>query len=149
MIGPDSGGLLKKCKDLVKELKLKENITILGAISNFELYKYYNSHSIFLNTTSVESFGFGLIEAASCGIPIISSKVGEINYIWEEDKEILFFDDKNLNGLVNQIEYLINNKDKHLSLSINAKKKSDIFSWESFSRHFYKINNGLLNMGKQ
>jgi SAM-dependent methyltransferase len=74
MIGPDKG-ILNEILLMIKELGLESNIKIIGPISNQELFKYYQSHSVYLNTTSYESFGVALVEAAACGIPIVSTNV--------------------------------------------------------------------------
>lgn len=142
MIGPD-GGLMDKCKNLAKSLNLTDKVEFLGPVENSKLHRYFNTHSIYLNTTSFESFGFALVEAASCGIPIITSKVGEIPYIWKEDLEVLFFEDKSLEGLVKSIEILISDSSKRKLLSQNAKGKADFFTWHSFRKKFYSIVKNL------
>jgi len=88
MIGPDKG-LLPKCNQMISELGLSNSIHILGPIQNDELYHYYQNHDIYINTTSYESFGLALMEAAACGIPIVSTNVGEIPFIWEHKKSMM------------------------------------------------------------
>ena len=73
----------------ILNLNLSNNIKILGPISNKKLSYYYQRHNVFINTTSYESFGTALIEAASCGIPIVSTNVGEIPLNWTNEKDIL------------------------------------------------------------
>jgi len=89
MIGPDKGSLAE-VKQLIKQLNLSSCIDIVGPIKNKKLYKYYQTHEVYLNTTSLESFGVAVIEAASCGIPIVSSEVGEMTWLWKDEENILF-----------------------------------------------------------
>ena len=88
MVGPDKG-TLREVEALINRLDLEDHINITGPIPNEELRKYYQSHSVYLNTTSFESFGVAVLEAASCGMPIVSNSVGEIPLIWEDGKNIL------------------------------------------------------------
>ena len=94
MIGPDRG-LLVKCKELIFKLNLQDFVVLTGPISNDLLYSYYQTHDVYLNTTSYESFGLALMEAASCGIPIVSSGVGEIPYLWEDKKTMMISSELN------------------------------------------------------
>ena len=88
MIGPDKG-LLNEVVKLIDDLNLKEKVKILGPIPNEELFNYFHSHTVLLNTTSYESFGQALLESAACGCPIVSNDVGEVSYIWEDNEDIL------------------------------------------------------------
>ena len=88
MVGPDKGEL-EEVINLAKRLKLIQKISFLGPIANDKLPKLYQSHEVYINTTSYESFGVALVEAASCGVPIVSTDVGEIPYIWEDNKNML------------------------------------------------------------
>lgn len=124
MIGPDRG-LLKECLQLIDILDLKNNIKILGKIPHGELPLYYQTHDIFLNTTSYESFGNALVEAAACGIPIISTSVGEIPYSWEHKKNIILinsFEAKAFSGVIGD---LMQNHHLKSNLSLLARKKAE------------------------
>jgi glycosyltransferase involved in cell wall biosynthesis len=86
----------KKQKTWLLNWALLEKITFTGPINNTELPAYYSSHSVFLNTTSYESFGMAVLEAAACGIPTVSTPVGEIPLLWKAGEEIMLTDVLNL-----------------------------------------------------
>lgn len=139
MIGPDKGNLFK-IKDLVKKLNLNEKVKFLGKIKNEELPVYYHNHSVFLNTTLYESFGVAVMEAAACGIPIVSTPVGEIPFLWEDKKEILLTDDSG-NRMGEKIKEIFDNKNLAYNLSFNARKKAEEYDWK-------KIKNKWLTLFK-
>ena len=124
MIGPDRG-LLKECLLLIDSLNLKNNIEILGKIPHGDLPLYYQTHDIFLNTTSYESFGNALVEAAACGIPIVSTSVGEIPYSWEHEKNIILINSFEAKAFSSIIGDLMHNHDLKTSLSLLARKKAE------------------------
>ena len=124
MIGPDRG-LLKECLLLIDSLNLKNNIEVLGKIPHEELPLYYQTHDIFLNTTSYESFGNALVEAAASGIPIVSTSVGEIPHSWEHEKNIILINSFNEKAFSCVIGDLLQNNDLKISLSLLARKKAE------------------------
>ena len=91
MVGPDHG-LLENVNKLIKKLDLTESVNIVGPIKNEDLPNYYQTHQVYINTTSYESFGMAICEAAACGIPIVSTNVGEISYQWIHDNNMLIID---------------------------------------------------------
>jgi glycosyltransferase involved in cell wall biosynthesis len=138
MIGPDSG-LLNECKELANKLNVFDRIDFTGKIDNHKLYRYYQSHHVFLNTTSYESFGVALIEAASCGIPIVSNKVGEIPYLWEEKNNVLLVNDNNLDEFLSCIKSIFDNESLSNSISLNARKKAESFAWENIKNDWKRL----------
>ena len=124
MIGPDRG-LQKECLLLIDSLNLKNNIEVLGKIPHGELSLYYQTHDIFLNTTSYESFGNALVEAAACGIPIVSTSVGEIPYSWEHEKNIILINSFEAKAFSSIIGDLMQNHDLKSNLSLLARKKAE------------------------
>jgi len=128
MIGPDQG-LLNSCRQMIKEYKLEDHIDILGYISNKELYRYYQSHQVYLNTTRYESFGVALMEAGACGIPCVSVKVGEIPFLWKDEQNVLFAE-REATDFAAKIKELIISTDKRETLSRNARNNAEEYTWE-------------------
>jgi glycosyltransferase involved in cell wall biosynthesis len=137
MIGPDKG-LLNETKNKIQELGLTDQIVIIGSVPNNELQKFYHSHSIFINTTSFESFGVAVAEAAACGIPIVTNPVGEIPYLYENEKDMLFVKEMNGKGFAQSIERLLSDEALFISLSENAFLKAKQFTWENVRNHWLK-----------
>lgn len=142
MIGPDKGELSKVLK-IIEKLGLNDKINIIGPVPNNELYKYFHKSQIFLNTTSFESFGVCLIEAASCGIPIVSNSVGEIDVLWEDNLNIMKVYDNNINQYVSKIVELIENRELYDDIKSNAKKMSESFSWERIKPKWLHLFNNF------
>ncbi len=128
MIGPDKG-MLDETLQIIDELNLKSYVSIIGPVPNEDLYKYYNVNSVFLNTTSYESFGVAVMEAAACGIPIISNNVGELPFIWENQLNILFVKNNDIDSYVNHITDIFNNESLALKLKVNARNNAQLYSW--------------------
>ena len=79
--GPEFDNL----KKLIIELELT-NVNLLGYIPNNKLSEYYNNSDVFVLSSNIETFGIVLIEAMSCGLPLVSTRCGGPETIIENDK---------------------------------------------------------------
>lgn len=144
MAGADKGEL-EFCKKVAEENNIKNRVHFIGYIQNTELSDELSKHDIFVNTTSFESFGVSLIEAAACGLPIISSNVGEIPMIWNNETNILLFDDKNLEQLVQQLDKMISSEELRNKIAFNGNLIALQFQWSDIT---IKWNNALIKSNK-
>lgn len=140
MIGPDSG-LLEETKALAFKLGVDQFINFKGSVPNKQLFQYFHSHNIYLNTTSYESFGVAVLEAASSGVPIISSKVGELPLLWKHEENILFTADITALAFFKQIDRLILSDGLRLRISENAREKATEFAWEKVKKYWKNLFN--------
>jgi L-malate glycosyltransferase len=138
MIGPDKG-LLPQTKELIFNLGLDSSVRIVGPIKNDQLFSYYQTHEVYLNTTSYESFGMALIEAASCGIPIVSTKVGEVPFLYTHEENVLMVEKFEPIDFADQIIRIFKSSLFAESLSKNARKIAEKFDWDNIKPEWEKI----------
>ena len=129
LVGPDIG-LLSQTQQLAVELGVMDKINFVGPIKNSNLPDFYHSHDVYLNTPSFESFGVAVLEAAACGIPIISFNVGEIPYLWEDNKNILLTSIGSIDEMVEKVTILFENKDLFQSISFQGRENIAKYSWK-------------------
>lgn len=129
MVGPDQGEL-EKIVQLINKYNLSDSISIVGIVSNDLLPDFYYNHSVFITTTQFESFGVAIFEAASSGIPMVSTSVGEIPYLWKHEYDILLSDGTSLD-FANKISEILDNKILSLKLSKNARLNAEKYTWDS------------------
>lgn len=138
MIGPDKGTLNDTIK-LIKNLGLEDSIKIIGPVKNELLFKYYQTHEVYINTTSYESFGVAIVEAASCGIPIVSTSVGEIPYLWQHEENMLLVNSFSEIDFALEVEKLFHDKELSTKLSKNARQKAESFDWKRIEPHWIEL----------
>lgn len=138
MVGPDKGEL-HQVIELISKLGLEESVTIAGAVPNDQLSKYFYEHAVFINTTTYESFGVSVVEAAASGIPIVSNKVGELPFIWKDGKNILFVNENNPQAFSNTISELWKNPELMKDLKINARKQAESFDRKEILQTWIRI----------
>lgn len=70
------GPLREELQQLTNQLNLAEKISFTGHQSREQLLRIYNESHAFVLTSFKETFGVVLIEAMSCGLPVIATKSG-------------------------------------------------------------------------
>lgn len=138
MIGPDHG-MREEVEQLIAKLNLQDQVILAGSVSNANLHSYYQTHAVYLNTTKYESFGMALIEAASCGVPIVSFSVGEIPFLWKHEVNILLCEIGNIEEMSSAVKRILFNKELSSNVSMNASKRVRDFSWEVIEPHWLQL----------
>lgn len=129
MVGPDKG-YRQQVEVLARELNLEDKVEFTGPIPNNLLSKVYQKHTVYINTTRYESFGVSVMEAASCGIPIVSTNVGEIPYLWKDGENILLVDNFSPQQMAQQIVRIMGDETLRAKLSKSARANAEQFSWQ-------------------
>lgn len=130
MVGPDRG-LAGHTKELAKRLGVLNKIEFVGPVPNDELKHFYQSHNVYINTTRYESFGTAVVEAASSGIPTVSTNVGEIPYLWKDGENILLVDNFSPQQMAQQIVRVMGDETLRVKLSKSARANVEQFSWQN------------------
>ena len=118
------GPLSKKLKKKVED----ENIhDVIFTGSRDDVEKIIPSCDLLVLSSFSESFGLVLIEALSCGKPVIGSNVGGITEIITEDVGLLVKPDK-VSSIARAIDKLVNDDDLRHVLSLNARNRALDFS---------------------
>ncbi len=99
--------------------KRQTNIRFEGKVNNNELTKYYNAANVLLvPSTHEEGYGRVILEALSCGIPIIATNRGGVKeYI---NREIGILIDITAQNIKDSLLLLLNNPKKLKSMSDEA-----------------------------
>jgi glycosyltransferase involved in cell wall biosynthesis len=70
------GPMRQELEKLSQSLQLTEKVDLLGYQSRDELSETYNKCHAFVLSSHRETFGVVLIEAMSCGLPVLSTRCG-------------------------------------------------------------------------
>jgi 1,2-diacylglycerol 3-alpha-glucosyltransferase len=65
--GPD----LEKLSDYADKLGLRNSVKFIGAVSHEKVENVYNQHDIFVTASTIETEGLVILEAMSCGLPVV------------------------------------------------------------------------------
>lgn len=130
MFGPDKGdGSLQVMRETAQRQGISNRIQTPGAIPKSEIPQRLASFDIFLNTTTVESFGVAVMEAAALGMCIVTTDVGELPYIWTHEHDALLVPPNNPEAMADAIRRILTEPGLAERLSRNARAKAEQFDW--------------------
>ncbi len=114
--------------DKIKEMQLDSDVVFTGEVSEDNLAALYNGAEVLVYPAFAEGFGLPVLEAMSCGTPVITSNttslpeiVGEAGilvnpYSWEE--------------IAQNIESVLGDEGLKRELSVKGLQRSRKFRWE-------------------
>jgi len=128
----------KKILQLIKSLKLTEEIIRIGWVPSKDLVGIYNLATVYCQPSFYEGFGLPVLEAMACGCPVVSSKVSSLPEIC--DKAAIMVDPYNINDIVKGISKVLNyDTAQYHSQVERGLSWVRNFSWEKTARQTYKI----------
>jgi glycosyltransferase involved in cell wall biosynthesis len=125
---------------LVQELaKKNKNILLPGFVSQEDLVALYNSAGVFVMPSIYEGFGLPVLEAMSCGCPVIASRAGSLAEVAGE--AIKHIDPFAVDSIAEGIKEVLGSSKFRQELSEKGLKHSKKFTWEKTAGEtveFYK-----------
>ena len=110
-------------KIISQKLNLNDNIRFLGGISSKkELYELYQNSYLFIFSSLSEGNPRVIKEATFFNLPSVSTRVGNLENEYQNDKDIAFFDFNNDLQLASKVCELYENKQKYSMFKLNLKK---------------------------
>ncbi|WP_026676973.1 N-acetyl-alpha-D-glucosaminyl L-malate synthase BshA [Fictibacillus gelatini] len=113
-----NGPELSVCCGLVRELGLEGDVLFLGKQDN--IAELYSISDLKLLLSEKESFGLVALEAMSCGVPVIGTKIGGIPEVIVDKETGYLVEVGNIEETANQAIQLLQDPEKHRSFSENA-----------------------------
>ena len=121
-----------------KTKNMKDRIVFTGYVDQKELYKYYNLANLaVLPSVWDEPAGLTMVEAISCGTPLITTNAGGIPEYVSKYSIILNNDNNLLNNLVSAIEK--EKKTNNDLLNKDIRKIHDEFSYKNYLDELLEI----------
>lgn len=87
-----------------------------------DVVKYLNAMDVFVMPSLTETTCLAALEAMSCELPIVTTKVGNIKEYVKDKVNGLFFPKENHHHLAIKLNYLKDNPDKRRELGVEARK---------------------------
>lgn len=128
---------------------LHDQVKILGEIDYEDVGNLLRSGDIFLNTSLTETFCLANLEAAACGLIVVSTNVGGVSEVFDGNS-ILFCEPTGID-IANQIENAANLLDSYDPTAM-YNRILEKFTWEKVAKRtenlYYSIAKKELNLEK-
>lgn len=129
-------------KKLIAELNLENNIIFTGYKIKKELARLYQAADLFIEVSFYEGFGLQVVEAMSCGIPVIASNVTSLPEV-VGDAGILV-NPTNIDDLTCAMIQVLTDSELHNKLRQKSLERAKFFSWDETAQETLGIYNELL-----
>ena len=131
---PKKGGHTER---LIKELNIKDNVFFKKHISKEEIRRLYSTSSVAIVSSLYEGFGYPVIEAMSCEVPLIATNVSSIPEL--VGKYGILIDPKDENLLSHKIKNVLSNYDEHKKTAIQGRQHIiKTFNWSKITNEYEK-----------
>ena len=124
------GSLKQALMDAVNDKGLAESVLFLGKIDPHDMPGCLSRSDIFVNSSVVDNYPISLLEAFSCGLPVVSTDAGGIPFLVENGVTGLLVPVKDEKALAREMIRLAEDPDLGQLLAENAGKVADEHSWE-------------------
>ncbi|MCP4177246.1 MAG: glycosyltransferase family 4 protein [bacterium] len=105
-----------------------ENIKFLGFVKNADMPGLYSNASLYAFPSLYEGFGIPILEAMSCGIPVICSNTSSLPEVGGD--AVYTFKPKDPDDIKDKIESVLNNDSLVKKMVTKGHRRVKNFSWE-------------------
>lgn len=122
--------------DFVNASPYKEGVIFTGYLKDEDLPKYYAGAAIMLYLSFFEGFGLPVLEAMSCGTPVICSNTSCFPEIVEELDVMV--DPNDVRATEEKIRQILSTSDYYDDISQKCYEKSQKYSWEETAKIYHE-----------
>lgn len=122
---------------LVKSLKLENDIIRLGWIPQEDLVGIYNLATVYCQPSFYEGFGLPVLEAMACGCPVVAADNSSLKEVCGQAAIMVQAD--NINSIAEGIKKVIGDKAIRDTLRKNGLEWVKNFSWKKTAQKTYEV----------
>lgn len=139
MVGPFKDDSIHKVKQYIKSNQLESAVEITGKLSKADWIKKSKAYNLFINTSKVDNTPVSVLEAMALGLGVVSTNVGGVPYIMENEKQGFLVESDDEVAMVKVITQLMENTDVAHLIRENARQKVEQFDWEVIKYKWFKV----------
>jgi len=139
------GPLEKQTRAWVRKLKVEGRAIFTGRVRNEELPQYYSVADIFVMSSTYENFPNAILEAMSCELPIVATRVGGILMEIKDGVNGFLVESGNVEQFKKKIIFLLDNKS--LAEEIGKRNRQEVkekYSWLESAKKLNAVYDSLL-----
>jgi len=139
--GPKRGAI----ESAISDHGVNDSVKLPGYVRNEELPRWYRNADAFALASKHESFGMVLLEAMSCGVPVVAPAIDCIPRIIEDGADGLLYEPGAKPELIDHLNRLYRNEPLRRKLSETARTSVESgYDWDSRARQLRKVFEGVL-----
>ncbi|RKU66291.1 glycosyltransferase family 4 protein [Parabacteroides sp. AF17-3] len=125
------GTLLEELKALCVKLNISDDVCFYGTVPNNQIPAVLNSFDVFVNCSITESFGVAIVEAMSCGLPVVATDAPGFKEVVDDRISGIILRDREPETMAIEIAKLLHDKKKCEEMGKNGRQKVlKEYDWE-------------------
>lgn len=133
-------GELDEARKICEHHGITEKVTIHSWLNREQMNRMYEKAGIFCIASYKEGFPMSFLEAASYGVPVVSTPVGGLVDVLEEGKNSMVFDFGNVEQLAAKLDHLMTDDRLRETISLNLQELVETtFSEEAVCRELENL----------
>ncbi|XP_013186976.1 phosphatidylinositol N-acetylglucosaminyltransferase subunit A [Amyelois transitella] len=143
IIGGD-GPKMWLLQEVRERMGFQHCVTLLGSLKHSEVRNVLVKGDIFLNTSLTEAYCMAIVEAASCGLKVVSTKVGGIPEVLPDN--MIYLTEPNVGSLVEGIEQAMQDLSagRMLCPFVCNRKVKTMYNWMDVTRRTEVVYNKII-----
>ena len=131
------GWMSEGIEGLIRKLELEDDVLFLGYLPDEELRYFYNKAEVFIFPSFYEGFGFPIVEAFSCGTPVITSNISSCPEVAQD--AALMVDPHNFEDIAQAIARIVHDPKLKRELREKGLKRAGDFSFHNTARKTLEV----------
>ena len=145
-----TGEAEREISALIESLEIQDRVSLAGSVAQPDLGPHYRQADVFVLPSLAESCAMALLEAMSCGLPVVVSSAGGNPEIVDHDVNGLLFEPESNTQLEHALRKLANAPDLLEKMSRNnAAKMREDYTWESVAAKYEVVYKRVLIHAEQ
>lgn len=128
---------------------LKDDIFFTGFVSDSVLPYFHNLADVFICTSRWEGSGTVLLEAQSCGVPVVAYRLHSFPEAVQDGKTGVLVEDSRTDKFADAVLHFLRNPEKLPQVKILARKYAEQFDWKFAAENTLHVYSELSGNTKQ
>ena len=123
---------------LINELDIKDSVFFKSNITKAKITELYSTSSIAIVSSLYEGFGYPVIEAMSCEVPLIATNISSIPELVDDYATLV--DPKSHKMISDSVKEIMIDYKKYKEIAINGRQHViDRFNWAKITKQYENI----------
>jgi glycosyltransferase involved in cell wall biosynthesis len=132
------GNLKNKVRELVGRKNLQNCVRMLGSLNQKDLSIFYKCSDVMLVTSNFEGMPMSILEALACGLPVVTTDVGEVNRVVINGKSGEVVQNSDPEKIAEKVQLVVKHRDIY-----SKKNCAECVKMFSPEKIFIKLNENL------
>lgn len=142
--GPDGETELDRLEKMSVELGMADRTHFVPAQPHDQLAEFYRAANVLVVPSRSESFGLVAAEGQACGVPVVASRVGGLEYVVADEVSGVLVETFEPEDWREAIEGILADPARATRLSEGAVEQAEQFSWTATANRLLELYEGIV-----